>query len=96
LTTCRGTLWIVYVTSSGCGRHLAQTAFAAVGKPPRIHSLPVGLLRGAMFATRLVSRQLADLIAFQTAVLTRNMVAPATGTRTLLEHFRGELQAQRF
>ena len=72
-------------------RQIAETAFSAVGKRPRIHSLPVGLTRGATSIVRLFSRHTADLLAFQTAVLTRDMVAPAAGTLTLLEHFRREL-----
>ncbi|HEX6837127.1 MAG TPA: SDR family oxidoreductase [Polyangia bacterium] len=75
-------------------RQIAETAFAAVGKPARIRSLPVGLVRGATSLVRLFSRRTADLLAFQTAVLTRDMVAPPTGTLTLGEHFRRELAAQ--
>lgn len=72
-------------------RQIAETAFTALGRPPRIGSLPVGLVRGATSLMRLFSRHSAALLAFQTAVLTRDMVAPATGTLTLLEHFRRRL-----
>lgn len=72
-------------------RQIAETAFAAVGKPPRIRSLPLGMMRAATSLVRPFSRHTADLLAFQTAVLTRDMVAPATGSLTLLEHFRREL-----
>lgn len=74
-------------------RQIAETAFAAVGRPPRISSLPVGLMRGAGAIVRLFSRHTAELLAFQTAVLTRDMVAPQTGTITLAEHFRRALAA---
>jgi uncharacterized protein YbjT (DUF2867 family) len=72
-------------------RQIAETAFAAAGKPPRISSLPVGLLRGATAMLRLFSRHTAELLAFQTAVLTRDMVAPTTGAITLAAHFRRQL-----
>jgi NAD(P)-dependent dehydrogenase (short-subunit alcohol dehydrogenase family) len=72
-------------------REIAATAFTALGRPARIHSLPLGLVRGAAGVTRLFSTHTADLIAFQAAVLTRDMVAPPTGRMTLLEHFRREV-----
>jgi len=72
-------------------RQIAETAFAALGKPPRIRSLPVGALRAAVSLLRLFSRHTSELLAFQLAVLTRDMVAPATGHVTLLDHFRQRL-----
>jgi len=72
-------------------RQIAETAFAALGKPARIRSLPVGALRAAVSLLRLFSRHTSELLAFQLAVLTRDMVAPATGRVTLLDHFRQRL-----
>jgi uncharacterized protein YbjT (DUF2867 family) len=74
-------------------RQIAQTAFAAVGTEPRIRSLPAGALRGAVSVLRLFSRHTAELLAFQLTVLTRDMVAPAVGRVTLLDHFRQQLAA---
>jgi uncharacterized protein YbjT (DUF2867 family) len=72
-------------------RQIAETAFAALGTRPRIRSLPLGVIRAATAATRIFSPQTADLIAFQTAVLSHDLVAPPFGRITLAEHFRERL-----
>lgn len=74
-------------------RQIAETAFAALGKPPRVSSLPAGMMRGATSLVRLFSRHTAELLAFQTAVLTRDMVAPPAGRVRLLDHFRDVVAA---
>ena len=70
-------------------RGVAELAFAALGRPPKITSLPAGLMRALVAPARLFDRRLYDLLEFGVSVGTVDLVAPAYGTRSLAEYFRG-------
>jgi len=74
-------------------REIARLALSAAGKPRRITSIPVWLMRAMASLTRLFSRHRAEVLAFFTEAMTEDAVAPLTGSHTLAEHFRKEMSA---
>ncbi len=68
-------------------REIAELAFATQNKPVKITSVPVRIMSLVILATRLFSRHSAELLAFFTAMATRDVVGPATGSHTLGAHF---------
>ena len=68
-------------------REAAETAFKSLGKKARISSVPIGVMKTIITFTRIFSRQQAELLAFFMTMMTSDMVAPASGTRTLITHF---------
>lgn len=68
-------------------REMAEWALAAQNKPVKITSVPVWIMSLAIRVTRLFSRHSAELLAFFTAMATRNVVGPATGSHTLGAHY---------
>lgn len=68
-------------------REVADLAFQALGRPARVTGVPVWLSTAAIAATRMVSRQRAELLAFFTTAMTHDAVAPARGSRHLSDHF---------
>jgi uncharacterized protein YbjT (DUF2867 family) len=68
---------------------IAELAFEAVGRPPRITRIPAWMMWSVVRLVRLFNRHEGDLMAFFTTMATSEVVAPATGTRTLEAHFRG-------
>jgi uncharacterized protein YbjT (DUF2867 family) len=69
-------------------REIAELAFSFLGKRPRITSVPPGLMRAALKPLKPFDRRLYDLFEFGVAASTNDLVAPATGTRSLAEYFR--------
>lgn len=69
-------------------REVAELAFQALGKPARITRVPVWTLKATAALTRLFGRHRAELLAFFTTAMTRDSVAPLSGTHTLEAHFR--------
>lgn len=69
-------------------REVALLAFEALGKKPKLTSLPAGFMRSLIKPMKLFDRRLYDLLDFGAAVSTNDVVAPAYGTRNLREHFR--------
>jgi uncharacterized protein YbjT (DUF2867 family) len=69
-------------------RQIAQLALKAAGKPERITSVPVWLMRAMVSLTRVVNRHQGELLAFFTEAMTTDSVAPAFGSRRLSEHFQ--------
>ncbi len=69
-------------------RELTELAFRALGREPKITSLPPGLVRALVAPVKLFDRRLHDLLEFGVAVGTTDVVAPAYGTRRLAEYFR--------
>lgn len=69
-------------------REVAELAFRVLGRPARVTSLPVWVATAAIALTRIISRHQAGLLAFFTAAMTRDGVAPRTGSHTLEAHFR--------
>jgi uncharacterized protein YbjT (DUF2867 family) len=74
-------------------RQIARLALEAQGKPVAVTSVPVWLAWWAVRLMRLVSRHRAELLAFIITMATTEVVAPATGRRTLRAHYR-ELAAE--
>lgn len=69
-------------------REVALLAFEALGKKPKLTSLPPGFMRSLIKPMKVFDRRLYDLLDFGAAVSTTDVVAPAYGTRNLREHFR--------
>jgi uncharacterized protein YbjT (DUF2867 family) len=69
-------------------REATELAFAALGRRPKITSVPAGLVRTLVAPLKLFDRRLYDFLQFGVAVGTLDVVAPAYGTRTLAEYFR--------
>jgi len=75
-------------------RDVAALAFRVQGKPVRITTVPRWIMSAVVSLTRMFSRHRAELMAFFTAMGTRDVVGPTTGTRSLEAHFRA-LEATR-
>lgn len=69
-------------------REVTELAFRALGRPPKITSLPPGLVRALVAPVQLFDRRLYDLLEFGVAVGTIELVAPPYGTHALAEYFR--------
>ena len=69
-------------------REVADLALRTLNKPVRITSVPVWVMSLIIFLTRPFSRHSAELLAFFTAMATRDVVGPAVGSHTLGEHYR--------
>jgi uncharacterized protein YbjT (DUF2867 family) len=68
-------------------REIAELAFAALGRAPKVYSLPPGLVRAMLRPVRLFDRRLHDFFDFGLAVSTQDLVAPPAGTRSLKRYF---------
>lgn len=69
-------------------REIIALAFAALGKKPRILTVPAGMLRVSATLARPVNPRLAQIFRFYHAVSTTDVVAPLVGTRRLADYFR--------
>ena len=70
-------------------REMAQAAFKALHKPARIGSVPAWIAPPLRWLVRLLSpKSVSGPLEFFLTVMTRDMVAPTYGTRTLAEHYR--------
>jgi uncharacterized protein YbjT (DUF2867 family) len=69
-------------------REIALLAFEALGKRPKLTSLPPGLMRALIKPLAFFDRRLYDLLEFGAAVSVTDVVAPPYGSRSLKEHFR--------
>lgn len=67
---------------------VAARAFDVLGKPVRITRIPEWLMWRVVHLVRLFSRHNGELLAFFATMATTDVVAPATGTHTLEDHFR--------
>ncbi|MBT8396652.1 MAG: NAD(P)H-binding protein [Gemmatimonadetes bacterium] len=74
-------------------REIARLALEAAEKHGRIPSVPVWVMRGAVSITRIFSRHQGELLAFFTEAMTADAVAPAMGSRSLSDHFKGLVAA---
>jgi uncharacterized protein YbjT (DUF2867 family) len=70
-------------------REIAELAFASLDKSPRISSVPSWLMKATVMLTKIFSKHQGELLAFFTTVMTSDVVAPATGTHTLKDHYQG-------
>jgi uncharacterized protein YbjT (DUF2867 family) len=68
-------------------RELVELAFAALGKPPQVRSLPPWLFRGIAMLAKPLNPRIAALLEFGAAVSQVDAVAPPHGRRTLGEYF---------
>jgi uncharacterized protein YbjT (DUF2867 family) len=68
-------------------RQVADTAFAALGKTPRITRVPEWAMRLVISVAKLFNRHQGELLAFFTTMATKDSVAPPAGSRTLARHF---------
>lgn len=69
-------------------REIARLALSAAGKPERITSVPVWIMRGVVSLTRIFNRHQGELLAFMTEALTGEVGAPQAGTRRLADYFQ--------
>lgn len=67
----------------------AELAFSALGRTPRIVSVPSTIARWGLVPVRALSPQRAGVAAFVLAGLTQDAVAPPTGSRRLADHYAG-------
>lgn len=77
-------------------RQIADAAFTAVGQRGRVTSMPAWIPHALAATTRHVTpERLHGAFEFVLTVLSRDLVAPATGTTTLAEHFDAETRSDR-
>ncbi len=69
-------------------REVAELAFEIQGKPVKITPVPVWMIKSAVKITKLFNRRQGELLAFMSTMMTSKVVAPATGTHTLREHYK--------
>ena len=69
-------------------REIAELALNALGKPLRITSVPLWVMRSVVSLTRMFNRHEGELLAFLTTAMSLDAVAPTTGTHILEAHFR--------
>jgi uncharacterized protein YbjT (DUF2867 family) len=69
-------------------REVAELAFATLAKPPKITRVPAWLMWSVVRLVRLFNQHQGELLAFFTTMATNDVVAPATGSHTLADHFR--------
>jgi uncharacterized protein YbjT (DUF2867 family) len=80
-------------------REVAELAFAVLDRPVRVTRIPEWLIWSVVRLVRLCDRHRGELLAFFATMATTDIVAPATGTHTLLTHYQmlatGPLGAER-
>lgn len=69
-------------------RQVVELAFDALGKPPRLATVPPWVFRAAALVSYPVNRRMAGLMAFGAAVSQIELIAPAVGTRSLRAYFQ--------
>lgn len=69
-------------------REMAELAFAALGKPPKIRTMRPWLASYARVVLWPISPRLSQLVGFAAAVSLRDIEAPAVGTRRLGDYLR--------
>lgn len=69
-------------------RQVAGLAFATMDKPPKVTRIPAWLVWCVVRLVRHFNRHQGELLAFFTTMATTDVVAPATGGRSLEEYFR--------
>ncbi len=68
-------------------REIAELAFAALKREPKISSLPPWLVRSLLKPVRLYDQRLYDFCDFGVAASTTDLVAPPAGTRSFKKYF---------
>jgi uncharacterized protein YbjT (DUF2867 family) len=73
-------------------RQIAEAAFTALARPPRLVPLPVWLMRAIACSYWLFNRRMGELLWFVISASTHRCVAPAIGKRRLLDYFNAHAQ----
>lgn len=68
-------------------RQILEMAYRALGKTPKIRSVPAWLMRSSIPAVKLLNKRIAEMIEFGVMVSTRDCIAPLVGTRRLEDYF---------
>jgi uncharacterized protein YbjT (DUF2867 family) len=74
-------------------REIAELAFRSLGKPVRITSVPVWVMKLVVAGTKIFNKHQGELLAFFTTAMTSEVIAPAVGTRRLADHFESNVPA---
>lgn len=69
-------------------RELAELAFAAIGRAPRIRRVPAAVARAAAWLGRPVHPRIAQFLRFLVAISTADLIAPPHGARRLADAMR--------
>ena len=69
-------------------RQIAELAFAAVDKKPRIFRVPASALDFGAYVTRIVNPRLGEMLEFVSRVATVDCVAPSLGKQHLADYFK--------
>jgi uncharacterized protein YbjT (DUF2867 family) len=75
---------------------LAEMAFDAIGKPPRVLCLPPRLLRAAVPLAKPIQPRFAALIDFGLRVSRADILAPSYGARRLGDYLRSATDSAAF
>jgi uncharacterized protein YbjT (DUF2867 family) len=76
-------------------RALAELACAAVGRPPKVTRVPLFALKLGAFLVWPFLPRLSQILRFFATITTADMIAPATGTRTLGAYFEERARARK-
>jgi len=68
-------------------RQIAEAAFTALGREPRLVTMPVWAMRVVAWIYGLFNRRMGEFLRFIVLAATHSCVAPTPGNRRLLEHF---------
>lgn len=68
-------------------RGIAELAFSVLGKEPRITSIPVSLIKGAVELLRLFNKHYYTLAKFFLIAMQNDFVAPVSGTHHLRDYY---------
>ncbi|MFC1871759.1 hypothetical protein ACFLYF_05120 [Chloroflexota bacterium] len=68
-------------------REIAKLALEAQEKRVKINAVPAWLMRFIIAVTKIFNKHQGELLAFLTTAMTSEVVAPATDTHTLREHY---------
>jgi uncharacterized protein YbjT (DUF2867 family) len=68
-------------------RQMAESAFAALGRPPRVRSMPALPIKIAAFLGRPFHPRITQFLQFLATISTRDLIAPAHGAHRLAEAF---------
>jgi uncharacterized protein YbjT (DUF2867 family) len=74
-------------------RAMAEAAFAALGREPRIRSLPAGPVRLATWLGRPFHPRITQFLRFLVEISTRDLIAPPRGHRRLATAFAERVAA---
>lgn len=74
-------------------REIAELALETQGRPVKIISIPVWVMRFIVAVTKIFSKHQGELLAFLTTAMTSDVIAPTTGTHTLKAYYE-ELSSQ--